>query len=674
MPIALVVLSASPEAAQMAGTTHELKELASLLREGLITRAQFEQERDALFARGSAPPISSTLTQSSPNLGESVGAYSITGNLGRGGMGIVYRGKHRTSAIAKRQGGEVAVKLLHAQYAQDTSFRDRFEREAAMGLKLDHPNIVKVHDLVIDGGSLALVMELAQGRPLSEIIGKETGPIPWERAWPMFKQLLDAVKYAHAHKVVHRDLKPENVILSPEGQLKVLDFGIAKDLESGKTKTGTGMGTVDYMAPEQYTDAKSVDQRADIYALGMTLYEMLAGRLPWNPSDTEFTVMSLKAKGELPPPTDFYPEIPAGVVKVIRAATTVKPSERIQSIDGFIAALNGEDAALERNGEWAAETPTDAGSADIAGDPREQVEQAFEDIMSEAKGKIIQKAKSRETELLPTAWWEAPAFFLCWFAALSFVWVYSIDKVLDFGIAAEAPMLWLAVVLFVLHKTTKRTDRPAKESDTQAAGRILIVLGIGLGLTWLLHEIIEDIDALQYAYEFSDWALAEQIRFAQYAIGIVGVLSTCFWITKVRAWPPKPSWKWAPAPFVLLMAGLAYLATMSREINQNTSLSNGTISIGVMCVLVYGLNRQKKRLGSTWRIPRETKVGQRVKAAFSIAVVALLTLNFVGCFVFRTLEIKRFYTEYLIEIFGHGPGLVIFASGTCYTLYSYNYA
>ena len=644
----------------MAGTTHELKELASLLREGLITRAQFEQERDALFARGSTPPTASTLTRSSPSLGESIGAYSITGDLGRGGMGIVYRGKHRTTAIAKRQGGEVAVKLLHAQYAQDTGFRDRFEREASMGLKLDHPNIVKVHDLVIDGGNLALVMELAQGRPLSEIIGKETGPIPWERAWPMFKQLLDAVKYAHAHKVVHRDLKPENVILSPEGQLKVLDFGIAKDLESGKTKTGTGMGTVDYMAPEQYTDAKSVDQRADIYALGMTLYEMLAGRLPWNPSDTEFTVMSLKAKGELPPPTDFYPEIPAGVVKVISAATTVKPSERIQSIDGFIAALNGEDAAIERSGEWAAETPTDAGSADNAGDPREQLEQKFEDIMSEAKEQI--RAVDIEKELPPTAWWAAPAIFLCWFAALSFVWVDSMD--------AEAPVLWLAVVLFVLHKTTKRTYRPAKESNTQAAGRILLVLGIGLGLTfgltWQLTEFIE-ILVLQIAYENRGWRLADQIRFAQILIGLIGVLSTCFWLTQVKAWPPKPSWKWAPAPFVLFMAGMTYLATMSR--NQNISISEGTISFITMCALVYGLNRQQKRHGSTWRIPRETEVGQRVKAAFSIAVVALLTLNFVGCFVFRTLEIKRFYTDYLIELFGHGPGFVIFASGTFYTLY-----
>jgi serine/threonine protein kinase len=156
-----------------------------------------------------------------------------------------------------------------------------------------------------------LVMDLAEGRPLSEVIGQETGPIPWDRAWPMFKQMLDAVAYAHEHKVVHRDLKPENVILSPEGQLKVLDFGIAKDMEGGKTKTGTGMGTVDYMAPEQYTDASKVDQRADIYALGMTLYEMLAGRLPWDPVATEFQVMTLKSKGDFPPPTAFYPHIPS---------------------------------------------------------------------------------------------------------------------------------------------------------------------------------------------------------------------------------------------------------------------------------------------------------------------------------------------------------------------------
>jgi serine/threonine protein kinase len=325
----------------MTDVTEKLERLAGLLEKGLITREQFEKERDALFAADRSP----TPRSSSPNVGDSVGAYRILGELGRGGMGVVYRGKHRTAAIAKRQGGEVAIKVLHAQYAQDEVFRDRFEREASMGLKLDHPGIIRVYDLVIDGGNLALVMDLAEGRPLSEVIGQETGPIPWERAWPMFKQMLDAVAYAHEHKVVHRDIKPENVIVSPSGQLKVLDFGIAKDMEGGKTKTGTGMGTVDYMAPEQYTDAKSVDQRADIYALGMTLYEMLAGRLPWESSTTEFQVMTVKSKGDFPPPTAFYPHIPHSVVEAVQKAVEVEKADRFAGVEAMAMALEEANVA-----------------------------------------------------------------------------------------------------------------------------------------------------------------------------------------------------------------------------------------------------------------------------------------------------------------------------------------
>ena len=325
----------------MSNTTHELTALASLLEKGLLSREEFDQQKAQLLGRStSTPPNFGTLPpSSSPQVGHSIGAFRITGELGRGGMGVVYQGRHRVDAMAQRYGGDVAIKVMHAQYAQNPEFQRRFEREASLGIKLQHPGIVKVHELIVDGQNLALVMDLAEGRPLSTIIGQETGPIPWERAWPMFKQLLEAVACAHEQQVVHRDLKPENVILAADGTLKVLDFGIAKDLESGKTKTGTGMGTVDYMAPEQYTDAKSVDQRADIYALGMTLYEMLAGRLPWGPTDTEFAVMTLKSKGDLPPPTRYYPEIPPEAVRVIQQATTTKPTDRIQTIAAFIAAL-----------------------------------------------------------------------------------------------------------------------------------------------------------------------------------------------------------------------------------------------------------------------------------------------------------------------------------------------
>jgi formylglycine-generating enzyme required for sulfatase activity len=168
----------------------------------------------------------------------------------------------------------------------------------------------------------------------------------------MFDGLLGAVSHAHGAGVIHRDLKPENIMVCKGGELKVLDFGIARDESSGKTKTGTGMGTVDYMAPEQYTDASKVDARADIYALGMTLYEMVAGRLPWAPEATEFEVLNAKASGNLPPPTQFYPDIPPELVSVIAQAMDVDLSRRCQSADAFGSALNGvirsADAAAKK--------------------------------------------------------------------------------------------------------------------------------------------------------------------------------------------------------------------------------------------------------------------------------------------------------------------------------------
>ena len=329
----------------MSSVPEQLKELIDMLEKGYITREEFEEQKTLLFAKSrelaEQPP-------GDPSRANEVGAYRLVALIGEGGMGAVYRGRHRSRTMAERQGGDVAVKVMHPQYAKNPAYRDRFEREASLGIKLDHPGIVKVHDLVVDGGNLALVMEFVDGRPMSDTIGEAVGPIPWGRAWPLFRKLLMAVGHAHGQEVVHRDIKPDNILITADGEPHVIDFGIAKDLDTSGTRTGTGMGTVEYMAPEQYTDAKAVDRRADIYSLGMILYEMLAGRLPWDADAPQFEILEQKARKQLMSPSVYCADIPPQIVAALSPALAAKPGERPATTAAFAGAL---DDATARAGQ-----------------------------------------------------------------------------------------------------------------------------------------------------------------------------------------------------------------------------------------------------------------------------------------------------------------------------------
>ncbi len=327
----------------------QLEKLAALLEAGQITQEEYDGLKGALVAGALGGPTSGPgpTGASDPGMRSAVGAYQLLSVIGEGGMGVVYRGRHRSRAIADRQGGDVAIKVMHAQYAHNADYRDRFEREASMGLELQHPGIVAVLDLVVDGGELALVMELVEGTPLTDAVGEVVGPIPWERAWPLFQRLLDAVGYAHDQGVVHRDIKPDNILITPDGAPHVIDFGIAKDVDASGTRTGTGMGTVEYMAPEQYADAKAVDRRADVYSLGMILYEMLAGRLPWDATATQFQILEQKARKQLMSPSAFCSDIPPEIVAALSPALSAEPGERIGSAAEFVTALEGGAVAAE---------------------------------------------------------------------------------------------------------------------------------------------------------------------------------------------------------------------------------------------------------------------------------------------------------------------------------------
>ena len=334
----------------MSSVSDEIAKLFELHKAGAITRDQFEVQRDQLLAE-SRPRNPNT--PNDPTMATEVGAYRLLGLIGEGGMGAVYRGRHRSETMAARQGGDVAVKVMHPQFAKNTEYRDRFEREASLGLRLDHARIVKVHDLVVDSGNLALVMDLVEGRPLSDLTGEAEGSIPWDRAWPMFQKLLVAVGHAHDQEIVHRDIKPDNILVTADGEPHVIDFGIAKDLDASGTRTGTGMGTVEYMAPEQYTDAKAVDRRADIYSLGMILYEMLAGRLPWDTDSPQFKILEQKARKKLMSPAAYCASIPPEIVAALAPALAAVPGERPSTTAAFAEALT--DAATRATERWTEE-------------------------------------------------------------------------------------------------------------------------------------------------------------------------------------------------------------------------------------------------------------------------------------------------------------------------------
>jgi uncharacterized membrane protein YhaH (DUF805 family) len=325
-------------------TQDQLLRLLQLRDSGLLTTEEFEAKARLLMSRSqgsSSPSVTNTAPGGGGALGL-IGAYELLEKVGEGGMGSVYRGRHRVAAMAARQGGEVAVKVVHPNLLAKADMVERLRREAEALAALEHPNIVKVFDVVEENGQTGIVMEWVPGRPLSMVIGEETGPIPWERAQFWVRPILDAVAHAHERGVVHRDLKPENIVVTSEGGIKLLDFGIARLGDArGRTKTGTGMGTVNYMAPEQFLDAKAVDERADIYALGLTIYEMVAGRLPWDPTQGEYEIMRRKEKGDIPPPTQFYPSIPPWVVDALMRALAPEPADRFPNVVSLSGELAG---------------------------------------------------------------------------------------------------------------------------------------------------------------------------------------------------------------------------------------------------------------------------------------------------------------------------------------------
>ena len=321
----------------MSESLQRLRELVQLLESGHISREEFERAKQKALAEQQT--IESSADTSFP---DKVGPYQLLGLIGEGGMGRVFRAQHEDSTIRAQQGGEVALKLLHAQHARNTKTTQRFRQEAALGMRLKHPGIVQVLELVEDGPIKGLVMEYVRGQTLRERLEQRNEIVPWKDAKPVISRLVEAVNYAHTSGVVHRDIKPDNIILTDTGHLKVLDFGIAKSDNANLTQTGYGLGTADYMAPEQFTDAKGVDGRADVYSIGVILYQMLTNRLPWKQHSGADQLLYEKRSGQLPPPQVFEHSIPTELGDLVMRMLQPEANHRFQDL----SELNASIAAL----------------------------------------------------------------------------------------------------------------------------------------------------------------------------------------------------------------------------------------------------------------------------------------------------------------------------------------
>jgi eukaryotic-like serine/threonine-protein kinase len=323
-------------------------ESSQLVAEWLLKR-ELESEATAPSGRIIAPAarpahIIASLLALTP--GTRLGVYEVTALLGEGGMGQVYRA---TDTRLKRQ---VAIKILPPSVAADHDRLARFQREGEVLASLNHPNIAGIYGLEESGGASALVMELVEGEELSAIIAR--GPIPVAEALPMAQQIAEALEAAHEHAIIHRDLKPANVKVREDGTVKVLDFGLAKAIESiettgtsasmsptitspAVTRLGVILGTAAYMSPEQ-AKGRAADKRADVWAFGAVLYEILTGR-------RAFEGEGVSALANVMHVEPAWEALPAGlapsVVALLRRCLAKDPKKRMRDIGDVGLALDG---------------------------------------------------------------------------------------------------------------------------------------------------------------------------------------------------------------------------------------------------------------------------------------------------------------------------------------------
>ncbi|HEY4411572.1 MAG TPA: protein kinase [Gaiellaceae bacterium] len=256
------------------------------------------------------------------------GRYELEELVDQGGMSTVYRGHDR---MLERK---VALKILHSHFLDDPEYVERFRREARAVAQLSHPHIVTVIDRGSSDGSQFIVFEFVDGENLKQLI-ERTGPLPIERAIEIGIEIADALAFAHAHDLVHRDVKPQNVLVDATGSAKVTDFGIARslDVERGVTQTGTVLGTSNYLSPEQ-ASGRQVTPASDIYSLGVVMYELLTGEVPFR-GDNLVVVAMKHVTEQAPSLLDQRRDVPPRLAHAVERAMEKDPADRFPSMDAF---------------------------------------------------------------------------------------------------------------------------------------------------------------------------------------------------------------------------------------------------------------------------------------------------------------------------------------------------
>ncbi len=303
------------------------------------------------------------------NKGTMIGErYEITGLVGSGGMADVY------NARDSRLNRQVAIKILKSEYSSDKNFVMKFRAEAQSAAGLSHPNIVNVYDVGEDGDLHYIVMELVEGITLKRFIERK-GKLELREAVGIAIQIAQGMEAAHSNHIIHRDIKPQNIIISKEGKVKVTDFGIAKAATSNTIAAGQAVGSVHYISPEQARGGYS-DEKSDIYSLGVTLYEMISGKMPFA-ADNTVSVALLHIQEEAIPLRELDPEIPASVEKIVQKCMQKKPERRYLTATELIKDL--KKAVSEPEGDFVSfdnAVVTDSPTINISGDELQKIRKA----------------------------------------------------------------------------------------------------------------------------------------------------------------------------------------------------------------------------------------------------------------------------------------------------------